>query len=545
MTASWRRAAGGQGRRGGLRGLAILSLAAVVTAAGCGGGSKTTSTGGPSSQLVIGTTADGQSVSPPSSADVATAFPLNPGVFETLVTIDKSYQLKPLLATSWQFRAPNTYRLFLRHGVVFQNGEPFNAAAVVYTLTHFWAAGAKGMGSGTLDLDQRSVRVVNPYTIDITPAHPDRRVLQLLANPQVAYVVAPGTYPGGGQTPQSTPTGTGPFKFVSYTPKVQLVLARFKRYWGAKAGVAKMVMRYIPDNATRSLALQSGEVQLITDVPYSSINRLKALSGVKVVDSPVGSSYMLMLNLHGKPPYDVLNDPAVRLAIAYGINRSAVIAAAFDNYAKPYQTYVVPSVLGKYAGLIKGFPYDPKKASQLLSADGWKAGAAGGVRAKAGKPLTVTLIGESTSTFSTVAQLVKAQLATIGVNVTISLNSNSFLSRQRAGTMNMALWQLNQNDATPTYQLRFLTSTDVAFFGVHYYAAGPKFEQLFAEANEAPSLSQAKQFTAQALHVALDKTVSAIALAGTYQIWAMSNKVHDFAPLGAKSDQTWSSISLG
>jgi len=491
--------------------------------------------------LVIGTTVDNESTSPATGADVATAFPLNPGVFETLVTISPTYQLRPLLATSWKVIAPNTYRFSLRQGVVFQNGQPFTADAVQYAVQHIWG---RGMGGGQLDLNNNSAHVVNKYTVDITPAHPDRRVLQLLANPQNAYIVAPGTYPGAGTSPQSTPTGTGPFKFASYTPKSQLTVARFDRYWGAKAGVGRMVFRFLPDDATRALALQSGQVQLISDVPDNDVRPLKANSQLSVVDSPEDFSYMLMLNSHGQAPFDLLNDPAVRQAMAYGLDRPALIADALSGQGKPDQTYVVPSVLGKYAGLVHGFSYDPQKAGQILDADGWKPGP-GGVRVKNGRPLTLQLIGESAGTFSTIAQLVKAQLAKVGIDINISLNNESFLSRQRAGQMNIALWQLNQNDASPTYQLRFLTSTDVAFFGVHNYAAGPQFEQLFAQATETPNLDQSRQLTAQALHVALDQSVTALALAGSYQIWAMSKNVHGFQPLGAKSDQTWNSISVG
>lgn len=511
----------------------------VATACGQSAAQPTAAPTNPNAQLSVGTTADNEAVSPPRSADVATAFPLNAGVFETLVTISPTYQLEPLLATSWQFRAPNTYRFFLRHGVVFHNGQPFTAAAVYYTQQNIW-----GSYGNTLDLNQNSVQVVDDYTVDITPAHTDLRVLQALANPQAAYIVAPGTYPGAGTSSDNTPTGTGPFKFVSYTPNVSLTVGRFTRYWGPKAGVATIAFRFIPDDATRLLALQSGQVQFISDVPYADVGQLQNSGGqLRVVNSPVGSSYMIMLNSHGQAPYDQLNDLSVRQAVAYALDRSAIIAAAFSGHATPTQTYVVPAVLGSYANLIKGYSHDPAKAKQLLDAAGWAPGA-NGIRAKGGQPLSLTLIGLSNGISTTISQLVKAQLAAVGIDVNIALNSNNFISTQQHGAMNIALWQLNQNDANPTYQLRFLTSTDVAFFGVHYYAAGPQFEQFFADANANPDLNQARQLSAQALHVALDQQTAAAALAGTYQIWAMSKQVQNFQPLGAKSDQTWSSITM-
>lgn len=116
--------------------------------------------------------------------------------------------VKPLLALSWELRPPGTWRFHLRRGVTFHDGQPFDAAAVASNVTELWS---KVPGPDLLG--PRSATVIDSHTVDLTPTAPNLRLVEQLVHPRHG-LRAPGTSAGLGTEPATTPTGTGPFRFV-------------------------------------------------------------------------------------------------------------------------------------------------------------------------------------------------------------------------------------------------------------------------------------------------------------------------------------------
>ncbi|HEV3363495.1 MAG TPA: ABC transporter substrate-binding protein, partial [Acidimicrobiia bacterium] len=154
-------------------------------------------------QLVVATGVDAGRVDPPPRANIGFGG-ANASIFESLVALAADFKVVPSLATSWEFRAPNTWRFQLRRGVTFHDGAPFDARAVVYMVDELWSQNPGA--ANLLSLTRGSATPVDDFTVDVTPTNPNRRLPEQLVHPQYG-VQAPGTFAGQGTTPANTPTG--------------------------------------------------------------------------------------------------------------------------------------------------------------------------------------------------------------------------------------------------------------------------------------------------------------------------------------------------
>src|SRR5688572_10085291 len=291
----------------------------------------------PSGELTIGYDADAYRIDPPERANVG-YYPLNTNIFETLVRLTPEYQIEPLLAESWEFVEPNTYRFTLRQGVTFHDGTPFTAEAVLWSMGRIAQA-----GGGILFIDENSTKAIDDFTVEITPAQPNRRLLEQLNHPNES-IVAPNT------NPAEVRIGTGPFREVEYVPQDRYVVEAHDGYWGQDTPrVQRLTFRFYPDPTTRVLALQSGEVDLIADTPPESAAQLESEGQFRVITSEVGAYQALYVNIHGAEPYDLSGDAAVREALAAAIDKESIVSGVWQGYADPSSTMIPPAILGPAA----------------------------------------------------------------------------------------------------------------------------------------------------------------------------------------------------
>jgi peptide/nickel transport system substrate-binding protein len=466
-------------------------------------------------------------------------YPLNANIFETLTSLSSSYQVKPLLAVRWKFRAPNTWRFYLRKGVKFQDGQPFDAEAVKVGL---FDRTAKVPGGGTIASGPNSAVVVSNYVIDFTPMIADLRVPEQLVHPNYS-VVAPGTDPG------TKPIGTGPFRFVSYRTGEQIVVERNPSYWGAKPKLSRITFQFYPDDTSRQQALQAGNVDVIFDVPRPAAGSLKS-AGFNIVTSKVGAYEAMYANIHGSAPYDILQDLRVRQAIAYAIDRKLLVGRLLDGLAATNQTFVPPSSLSPYASLIKGYHYDVKKAKTLLDADGWKVGS-DGIRAKNGRSLKLTLVSgfPSAAVHRPIPEFLQAELRKIGIDLTIveRPDSASYQALITSGQGDLYLEQGNQNDANPGFLPVLLFYTGGSGASAPYqklFAPGANFDRLIKPSLTAVNPKTVRKAVAEAMHYIIDTQAVIIPLAGIYRIYGMKKSVHGFMPHPAELDVQWAGVSL-
>jgi peptide/nickel transport system substrate-binding protein len=165
------------------------------------------------------------------------------------------------------------------------------------------------------------------------------------------------------------PIGTGPFKFTSWERSGQFVLRRNDNYWGQAPKIDEVIYKSIQEDAARIAALESGQADVISNIPPHEVARLKANPRVRVQQVQGLRPIFLVLS----PAYKPLDNPKVRRAITHAIDRDRIIKHILEGYAYPLSGLLSPQVFG-YEPSAKAFPYDAEKAKQLLIEAGFPNG---------------------------------------------------------------------------------------------------------------------------------------------------------------------------
>ncbi len=517
--------------------VAVLALLAAACSGGEGGGPSDSAQPPVRQELTVGVTQD-QYTTEGAQASLGVAAP-NANIYETLLYMGPNFEIKPLLAERWEFRAPNTFRFFLRKDVKFHDGQPLNAQAVKAGVFDR-AAAAGGL---TLKAGPDSTVVVDDYTLDFTPKIANLRVFEQIVHASYP-VIAPGSDVG------RKPVGTGPFRFVEYVAKERIVVERNADYWGERPSLDKLTFRFYPDSSARRLALESGEIDVAFDVPRADVKSLKA-KGVNVPTSPVGGYEVLFANLTGRAPYDQLADANLRKAVAYGIDRKALITGVLEDLATPDQSMVPPASLGRHASVVKGIQYDPAQARRLLDDAGWRVGS-GGIREKDGRQLRLVLVSgyPSAEVLRPVPAFVQAQLKAIGIDVTIDErpDSASFRDRIRLKEGDLFLEQRSQNDADPSF-LPVVFMSDISEGGAAPYQAafnpGQPFNGLLRSTLTEANLDKVQASVAEAMRNAVDEQATVIALAGVYPIYGLRSSVQGLVAHPTTQNVLFGTVRMG
>lgn len=512
----------------------------ILPACSVGGGSNDSndgSSGAVEQKLIVGADEDGYTTEG-AEADVG-QYPLNANIFESLVRMSEDYEIEPALATSWEFVAPNTWRFELREGVTFHDGTPFDAGAVKYTFDRV----AK-TGGGTPGLAKDGTKVVDDYTVEVTPQFENRRLLEQLVHPSYS-IIAPGSNPG------KEPIGTGPFSLVDYARQQRIVVERYDDYWGDPAQLDEITFRFLPDPNARRLALEAEEVDLVLDMAREAIPDLES-KGFVITESQPGAYSAMYLNISGQKGYTILEDSDVRHAIGYAIDRDTLIAGLFEGLATDEQTMVPSRLLGESnASKVEGYTFDPARAEQLLEDAGWTMGS-GGVREKDGQPLRLELINgfPSAADHGAVPEFIQGQLADVGIEVEIvkTPDTASYEERLAAGEGDIWMEQGSQNDANPLF-LPALLFWSVGLFGdIGYqqlFAPGDEFDVLIEDALATPNPAKVKELVGEAMHVLIDQEAVVIPLAGLYRINVLTDEVQGFETHPSALQIRFDTVSMG
>lgn len=463
-------------------------------------------------------------------------YPIRSGIFETLVVLTPDYGIVPGLAERWEYRGENTWRFYLRQGVKFHNGEPLTAEAVRYSFQRIART-----GGGTAGLREDSVRVVDDYTVDIVPGHLNLRLVEQLAHPTYS-IVAPGTNPG------ENPVGTGPYRFVEYQKGQRLVVERFDGYWGEPAGYDRVTFRFIPDGNTRVLALRGGEVDIAVQVPREAIREVASIPGVRLLKSRAGAYHALYVMLNGTAPYDLGADAAIRRAVAYAINRDAIIDDVWAGAAEPNTTFIPAGVLGPHASEIQGVPYDPARAAAILDEAGWQRGP-DGIREKNGRRLSLTLVAgfPNADAHRPLPELLQGQLREAGIDVSIvtAPDLGSYIDRLSKGEGDLWAEIGNQNDANPCFLPEFLFhSQSVSDEGPYgkWFGPGEAYDRLIEGCRNAATTDEAQMWAARSLKMLIDEVGVLIPVAGIVNVYAVAERVADFEPHPSGVNQRWEAV---
>lgn len=280
-------------------------------------------------------------------------------VYETLVRIDAQGKPIPLLATGWEVSPDRTtYTFHLREGVRFSNGTEFNAETAKFSLDRVrsdaWTNGLKKQMAVI-----SSTEATEPQTLTVR-----------LQRPSNSWLWSLGTFVGAMMTPDGVapeqltkhPVGTGPYTVDFFAPNKRINLQARPEYWGPKPRNSAAVLTYFPDSVSSANALMAGDVDVIYGLQAPELmDSLRRRGSVDIQVGDTTGEVLLSLNNRRAP----FNDPRVRQAIMYAIDRRAVIDTAWNGLgtdtggspAAPTDPWYEPS---------HRYPFDPQKARQLL-----------------------------------------------------------------------------------------------------------------------------------------------------------------------------------
>ena len=289
---------------------------------------------------------------------------------DKLVDISPDLKIVPRLALSWETTEDGKVLTFkLRDGVTFQDGEPFNAAAVKYNIERDKTMPESIRKAELASVD--TVEVIDPLTVRFNLKKPDSTLLAALTD-RSGMMVAPEAAKQAGAKFGLNPVCSGPYKFVERVQQDHITLARDPNYWNAKAfSFEKIVFRTIPDSTARLASLRSGDLDIAERVEPTDVKELEAQKGFKVF-SVVSLGYQgLTINVANGPASKapIGQDKRIRQALSLAIDRQGLVDAAFDGQFVP-AGQAVPPVSPYYSDKFPPPARDLDKAKALLKAAG-------------------------------------------------------------------------------------------------------------------------------------------------------------------------------
>lgn len=337
--------------------------------------------------LTIGVRAGPDSIDPHFSAAGTTAEALK-HIFETLVWSGNGLDLEPRLAVSWKAINATTWEFKLRTGVKFHDGSDFTAEDVKFSIDRVPLI--SGPTATTIFVRSiKEVRVVNPTTVHVitdgpAPTLPNDLVRVFIVSAKAAKNYSTKTTANAGFNSGVAAIGTGPYKFVSWTPKEQLVLDRFDGYWGGKQPWQRVIRREVPNDTARVAQLKAGQLDLIARVPAADIPALEHDPKLRVVKSDTiyvfhiefdwrDKAYQVTANDGTPLSVNPMRDPRVREAIDLAIDRQALAEIAMEGTGNPANQIVTPTIFG-YNKAIPKAKVDLVRARKLMADAGFPNG---------------------------------------------------------------------------------------------------------------------------------------------------------------------------
>lgn len=378
-----------------------VALMATSLAAGCGSSGSAASSGHADSTLTVATP------SAPSSLDPAIGQPANETyndfAYDPLIVQAPDGAFTPGLATSWSYGPDNeSFTITLRPGVRFSDGTPLNAAAVKTWIQYEMRP---GNGGATYLSTLQSVDVTGPRTLTLkfSSPTPDLELVfgQILA---MGMIGSPKAVAAG--TLATKTDGAGPYMLdtAATVPGATYTFVPNPYYWN-KAAVhwAKVVIKVIASPTATLQALQTGQVQVATSQPVTSVPAASR-AGLKYVDPLTLLLGLEILDRQGKVDKP-LGSLQVRQALNYAVDRSALAKVIGAGYGTPITQMAAPGWDSYDSALEREYPYDPAKARQLLAAAGYPHG------------FTMPVVSVAAVGQDLLADALVGQLANVGVVV--------------------------------------------------------------------------------------------------------------------------------
>lgn len=330
-------------------------------------------------------------------------------IYEGLIDFDAEGRLIPRLATRWKKISQTRWRFWLRKGVVFHDGEPFNAFSVRDSLNEQLNGRRKAPNAWLFHDDMRA-EVVSPYVVDLVTRLPDARLPYTLP---MFFKIVPSMYAGSldNDILEHEPVGTGPYRFVEWKRGRYIELVANPDYWKPGLPRIKQLKFLFIKQDEQIAALLEGQVDLVTKLAGKDTLKVMQAPDTKVQKRHVAAAFWVAMKNHDSP----FSLQKVRQAMNYAVNKRHLIQYVAKGNSLQIPSMNNPMEIGFNPNL-QPYPFDPQKARQLLQ----EAGYGDGFRVR-------VLASEDTKHM---VYALKAQLHMVGVDLDIEVVPREAYLRQ-------------------------------------------------------------------------------------------------------------------
>jgi peptide/nickel transport system substrate-binding protein len=318
--------------------------------------------------LKIGAWPDGANIGVPSKAMNQFEFGYACTSLESIVRVDTKGNLAPGLATAWkQDAATKSITFTLRKGVKFHDGTDWNAQAAKWNLDQ--QIGSRNLGTASMS----STEIIDDSTVKLNLSRWDSTVIYYLAEGSIGLMISPAAYQKNGDAwAQKNPVGTGAFQIASWQKDIKQVYKKFGNYWQeGKPYLDEIDWVMIQDPLTKVASLQSGEVDVITEVDFPSAKKLEADGKYTVTRATPAFLGIASDSKNADSPF---SKPQVRQALDFAIDKKAISESVAMGYWKPANQLAIPGSYAENAEVNSSSTYNVQKAKQLLEAAGFPNG---------------------------------------------------------------------------------------------------------------------------------------------------------------------------
>ncbi|WP_250229405.1 ABC transporter substrate-binding protein [Anaeropeptidivorans aminofermentans] len=387
--------------------LAMVMIALSVFS-GCGNSASSAEKGDPSGaagkdSLLWGVNAEASSLDPATSKDTVTHMMMFQ-IFDALVKEDPTdyTKLVPGLAESWEFSEDNTEITFhLREGVKFHNGDTMTADDVFFSLQRSLESSYSSGISEPIDHFEK----VDDKTVKCVLKYPYGPILDVMTNMTFGIVSKRAVEEAEANKIDfaRNPVGTGAYKMAEWRSGDALVLEKFDDYYDGAAKISKLTYKLVPDAASGAIALEDGTLDAYYNVAQSDYQHMMNLENIGYVECPGVGLHHITFNVTD----GIFSDKRIRQAVAYALDRDAIVLGGAEGYAEVANCLSPTSVFG-YLDDFEWYEQDLDKAKDLLAEAGYPNG------------FDAVFSMQGSDLYMKPAEVVQDQLRKIGINITFN-----------------------------------------------------------------------------------------------------------------------------
>ncbi len=430
--------------------------------------------------VTIGMALEPPGLDPTTGAAAAIGEVTHYNIFEGLTKIQQDFSVTPLLASQWTFSKDlKTLTFTLRQGVKFQDGHPFTAADVKYSFERY-AAKASTNKDKAFFASIASIDASKPDVVVLTFKAPSFQALFHLGMNTAVIIDQQSA-----ATEATKPVGTGPYTFGTWVKGASITLNKWDGYRdAAHIAIKHATFRFMSDPSAEVAALLAGDIDAFPRFQgVENVTQFQKDPRFQVIIGGTEGKTIIGINNKQKP----LDDLRVRQAIAYAIDRKAIIDGAMNGFGTPIGSHLTPNDPG-YVDLTGQYPYDPAKSKALLKAAGVKL------------PLSLTLTLPPPAYARQGGQIIAAELAKVGIDAKIV-------------NVEWAQW-LSGVYKNKNYDLTVISHVEPLDIGIYanpdyYFQYDNKdFQNIIAKLNAAPDLAAFKKYIGEAQRKLADDCVN-------------------------------------